>query len=154
MTEVKFISTMEEFLEYNQIIKLLEDQMEFIGSPKTNHQIMETFKLAFGSETAKLMILHQSGHPIGFMFFNVSIGMESAGKYIWLNEMHIHKEYRGKGYGTVLFEHLKSWCRSEGIKRIIGLTDEENIRTINFYHKQGCTTYPQQVFSYHIEKQE
>jgi len=152
VAEIQFISNMEEFLEFNQIIHLLKDQMEYIGAPKTNEQIMNTFKLAFQSETAKLIVVQDKGHPIGFMFFNIAIGMESGGKYIWLNEMHVHREYRGKGYGTMLFNYLKQWAESHGILRIIGMTDESEPQTMHFYAQQDADLYPQQIFSYKTQK--
>jgi len=148
MIEIKFIQNMEEFLEFNQIIKLLQDQMEYIQSPKTNEQIMETIRLAFTTESAKLIVAHKQGHPVGFIFFNVSIGMESGGKYVWLNEMHVHSEYRNKGYGGLLFDFLKQWCEKEGIVRILGMADQSEARTLHFYQNQGCNTSTQEVFSY------
>jgi len=152
MPDIVTISNMSEFLEYNQIIKLIQDQMDYINSPKTNEQIMSIFKLAFKSETAKLLVISEAGHPIGFVFFNVSIGMESAGKYAWINEMHIHKEYRDKGYGTKLFEALKEWCVEHEVLRIMGMADNTEERTLDFYRKQQCKTYEQQIFSLYTNK--
>lgn len=152
MPQIEMINNMSDFLEYTQIIKLLQDQMEYIGSPKTNEQIMSIFKLAFASEHAKLMGISESGHMIGFIFFNISIGMESAGKYVWINEMHIHKEYRNKGYGTMLFAALRSWCEEQGIVRIMGMADDSEQRTLDFYRKQQCVSYSQEIFSLYLNK--
>ena len=52
-------------------------------------EIMKTIKMAFENDCSKLMVLSESGHVIGFAFFNICVGMESAGRYLWLNEMHI-----------------------------------------------------------------
>jgi GNAT superfamily N-acetyltransferase len=150
MAEFHVIHSMEEFLEYNQLIQLVQDQMDYIGHPKTNEQIMETFRLAIAQDSAHLIVLSEHSHPVGFVYFNVAIGMESAGKYVWLNEMHIHKEYRNKGYGTRLFDALKNWCAKEGVVRIMGMADESETGTLRFYQHQGCETYPQQIFSLHL----
>ncbi|KFZ26467.1 MAG: Acetyltransferase (GNAT) family protein [Candidatus Izimaplasma bacterium HR2] len=147
MVEVTMVNNMEEFLEYNQIINLCLDQMEHIGSPKTNIQIMDVFKLAFSSKMSKLMVISEMSNPIGFAFFNVSIGMESLGKYIWLNEMHIHSKYRGEGYGSILFEGIRNWCKDNEIHRIMGMIEETEERTLSFYKKQGCDIYQEKVFS-------
>lgn len=152
MHEIHMVETMTDFLEYNQIIHLLQDQMEYIGSPKTNEQIVDTIKMALGSDNVKLMVISESGHPVGFVFFNVSIGMESAGKYVWLNEMHVHREYRGKGYGSLLFDELKSWCEKHGVLRIMGMADQTEQRTLNFYKKQGSTIYSQEIFSLYLNE--
>jgi GNAT superfamily N-acetyltransferase len=151
MAEIILIQDMADFLEYNQLIHLIQDQMEYIGSPKSNEQIMDTFKLAFTSENAQLIVLSDNGYPVGFVYFNVSIGMESAGKYIWLNEMHIHSEYRGKGYGTMLFDSLKDWAKQNDVLRIMGMADGSETRTLNFYKNQGCNTYSQEIFSIYLD---
>lgn len=151
MAEIKLIQDMADFLEYNQLIHLIQDQMEYIGSPKTNEQVMDTFKLAFASENAQIIVLSDNGYPVGFVYFNVSIGMESAGKYLWLNEMHIHSEYRGKGYGSMLFDELKLWAKEHDVLRIMGMADKTEARTLEFYKKQGCNTYPQEIFSIYLD---
>lgn len=152
MAEISVIHDMNDFLEFNQIISLLKDQMEYIGSPKTNEEIMKTITLALSSDTAHIIVIHEGGHPIGFVYFNVAIGMESAGKYVWINEMHVHKDYRSKGYGTELFEALKKWCKEHDVLRIMGMADESEEDTLRFYQKQGNKTYSQQIFSLYLNK--
>lgn len=147
MVEVNLIHNETEFLEHTQIIKLLQDQMEYIGAPKTNQELINTIRKAFKSTHAKLMVISNNGHVIGFCFFNVSIGMESAGKYIWLNEMHIHSEYRGKGYGTQLFNELKEWCKENNVKKIMGMIEESEIDTRRFYEQQNTSISKQDIFS-------
>jgi len=151
MAEIKVIHNMTDFLEYNHLIHLVQDQMNYIGSPKTNEQIVDTIKLVLDSPNAQLMVINDNGYPLGFVFFNVSIGMESAGQYVWLNEMHVHSEYRGKGYGSLLFEGLKKWCQNHGVVRIMGMADETEKRTLNFYQRQGCNTYTQEIFSIYLD---
>ncbi len=147
MYEVSFVNNMTEFLDYNQIVSLLQAQMDYIGSPKTPEQIMKTIYMTFESDNSKLMVISEYGHVIGFCFFNVCIGMESAGKYIWLNEMHIHKNYRSKGYGAILFDEMKKWCLENNIVRIMGIVEENEKRTAKFYKSQGAEIYPSNIIS-------
>jgi GNAT superfamily N-acetyltransferase len=136
-----------EFLEYTQIVSLLKDQMEYIKTPKSSTEIKETIKLMFETEHAKLMVIEDNGLLLGFVFFNISIGLQSGGKYIWLNEMHIHHMYRGMAYGSILFNELKKWAKSEGILRIMGIVDSFDERTRDFYIKQGTEVYKEDIFS-------
>ena len=147
MYEVFFINNMTEFLEYNQIISLLKDQMKYIGAPKTTKELSATIKLAIKTESSKLMVISENGHILGFSFFNICIGMESAGKYLWINEMHIHKNYRSKGYGKILYDEMKKWCIENNIVRIMGMADNSEERTLNFYKNQGAKIYSQDIFS-------
>ena len=152
MYEVKFINTMDEFLEATQIISLLKDQMEYIGSPKTNDELLKTLQLAFKQDNSHLLVISDNSHVIGFAFFNICIGMESAGKYLWLNEMHIHKNYRSKGYGRILYNEIVKWCEETNVVRIMGMADESETRTKNFYLQNGADIYKQDIISMKLKK--
>lgn len=152
MVEVKFVNSMDEFMETTQIISLLKDQMEYIGSPKTNDQLLKTIQLAFKHDDTHLLVISENSHVIGFAFFNVCIGMESAGKYLWLNEMHIHSNYRSHGYGSILYQELLKWCEENEVVRIMGMADESEIRTKKFYETQGAEIYPQDIISMKLKK--
>lgn len=152
MYEVTFINSMDEFLEATQIILLLKDQMEYIGTPKTNDELLKTIKLAIKHDNAHLLVISEYSRVIGFSFFNICVGMESSGKYLWLNEMHIHENYRSKGYGTLLFKEMVKWCEENDVVRIMGMSDESEIRTKNFYIQQGAEIYSQDIISMKLKK--
>ena len=147
MHDISLINNMEEFLEYTQIISLLKEQLEYIKSPKTSDDIRKTIELMFKSDMAKLMVISSHSVLLGFVFFNINIGLQSSGKYLWINEMHVHKSYRGKGYGTILFEALKDWAKENNILNIMGIVDDFDERTRNFYLKQDTHIHPEEVFS-------
>jgi len=147
MIQTKIIHNMTEFLDYTQIVSLLKKQMEYIGTPKTRTDIKETIKQMFDSDHAYLMVLENNGYLYGFAFFNLAIGLQSSGKYLWLNEMHIHSQYRGKGYGTMLFDGLKTWAKDNGVMRIMGIVDNVDSRTKAFYIKQGTEVYQEDILS-------
>ena len=147
MIQTKIINNMTEFSDYTQIVSLLKEQMEYIGTPKTRENIKDTIKLMFKTDHTNLMVLENNGHLYGFVFFNVAIGLQSSGKYLWLNEMHIHSAYRGKGYGTMLFDGLKAWAKDNGVCRIMGIIDNVDSRTRDFYLKQGTEVYKEEILS-------
>lgn len=147
MIQTKIINNMSEFTDYTQIVTLLKEQMEFIGTPKTREDIKLTIKLMFDTKYAYLMVLENNGYLYGFVFFNIAIGLQSSGKYLWLNEMHIHSQYRGKGYGTMLFNGLKEWAKENDVIRIMGIVDNVDPRTRHFYFKQGTEVYTEEIFS-------
>ena len=147
MYEIKFVNSMSDFLEHTQIISLLQDQMEYIGSPKTNTELLNTFKLVFQETNAHLLVISEHGSIVGFAFFNICVGMESAGKYLWLNEMHVHKDYRSRGIGTLLFDEIRKWCKENQVVRLMGIADQSEVRTKNFYKIQGAEINLQEIIS-------
>lgn len=152
MYEVKFVNSMDEFLDTTQIIPLLKDQMIYIGSPKTNEQLMKTIQLAFQHENAHLVVISDNSHVIGFAFFNICIGMESSGKYLWLNEMHIHENYRARGYGGSLYQEIIKWCDKNQVVRIMGIVDDNDERQKKFYKKNGAEISNLNVLSMVLKK--
>jgi len=147
MIQTKMITNMSEFIDYTQIVSLLKEQMEYIGTPKTGEEIKATIRMMFKTENTKLMVLENNGLLYGFVFFNIAIGLQSSGKYLWLNEMHINSQYRGKGYGTMLFDGLKAWAKEQDIKRIMGIVDNVDPRTRQFYIKQGTEVFEEEILS-------
>lgn len=56
------------------------------------------------------------------------------------NEIEItllHSIIRNKGIGTLLLEKLIAHSKSQGIKRIVVVTTNDNINAISFYQKKG-----------------
>jgi GNAT superfamily N-acetyltransferase len=151
MYDVVFVNNMSDFLEHTQIISLLQDQMEYIDSPKTNSELLETFKIVFREPNAHLMVISEHGSIVGFAFFNVCVGMESAGQYLWLNEMHVHKDYRSRGIGALLFNEIKKWCKENKIVRLMGMADQSELRTKKFYKTQGADIKLQDIISIKFE---
>jgi len=147
MIQTKLINTITEFFEYTQIVTLLKQQMEHIGTPKSNEEIKETIKLMFETDHTYLMVLENKGLLLGFVFFNVAIGLQSSGKYLWLNEMHINEQFRGKGYGTMLFNGLKEWAKENNVVRIMGIVDHVDPRTRQFYLNQGTEISNEEILS-------
>ena len=51
---------------------------------------------------------------------------------VYLDEIHIRKEFRGKGYGTLLLKYIEEELKKENIKKIVLDANPESIR---FYKK-------------------
>ena len=49
----------------------------------------------------------------------------------------MHSIIRNKGIGTLLLEKLIAHSKSQGIKRIVVVTTNDNINAISFYQRKG-----------------
>lgn len=54
-----------------------------------------------------------------------------------LEDVIIHNEYRGKGLGRRLVEHVLVWAKAEGMARVTLLADRDNKAALDFYRKLG-----------------
>ena len=62
-----------------------------------------------------------------------------GGQVAWLEDVVVDPKWRGKGVGTALLDHIKSFARARGLLRITLLTDFDNSRAIRRYECAGFT---------------
>lgn len=56
---------------------------------------------------------------------------------LWMEDVVVAEEYRGRGIATKLVANLETWAKSQGATRLQLLTELENTRALKFYHRQG-----------------
>ena len=93
----------------------------------------------FEKKAAEVLFARLDGREIGFAlyFHNFSTFLGRAG--IYLEDLYILPEYRGRGYGRRIFEALASIAVSRGCGRLEWACLNWNTPSIGFYHKLGAT---------------
>lgn len=84
------------------------------------------------------MICREKQEDIGFALFfnNFSTFLERAS--IYLEDIYIRKEYRGQGYGTILFKRIASIALDKGCGRLEWSCLNWNKASIDFYLSLGA----------------
>jgi GNAT superfamily N-acetyltransferase len=84
-------------------------------------------------------IAELDGKPVGFAlwFYNVSTFEGRHG--IYLEDLFVRPEARGKGAGLALLRRLAERCRDEGLARLEWAVLDWNVLAINFYDALGAT---------------
>jgi len=54
-----------------------------------------------------------------------------------LHRMYLYKSYRGKGYGSKLFNYREKWCKNNGYKKIILSTYPHFKEAIRMFKSKG-----------------
>ncbi len=123
----------------SRLIDLLGSQMEAIGDVADYDKIGNALEITLGSGTRAhiLVMLDQNEKIIGLCVFNVCCGIQSGGDYIWINEIHIEKKERRKGYGEVLLEFVIDWAKTNQCKYVAAQTWPENIASQGLFEKAG-----------------
>ena len=83
-------------------------------------------------------IAEWDGAPAGFAlwFYNYSTFRGRHGLY--LEDLFVTPEFRGKGIGKALLEHLARRCAEEGLGRFEWWVLDWNTPSIDFYKSQGA----------------
>ena len=124
--------------DFELLVEILSQQMNDIGSIKSRLAIETAIQNALKPNSRAFFFLAKHDNiPIGLVFMNICSGIESGGDYIWINEILILPQYRGKGFGTELLNHVVNWSKSNNIKSIISMTGIKNNVSQSMFSSAG-----------------
>ena len=96
-------------------------------------------KVLFGSKpAAEVLLAFENDSPVGFALFfhNFSTWLGRAGLY--LEDLFVKPEHRGKGFGRCLLVELAKIARDRGCGRMEWAVLDWNEPAIQFYRKLGA----------------
>ena len=109
---------------------------------KMSDQVVATEELLrewiFEKKKAEVLFVCESGRAVGFALFfhNFSTFLGRAG--IYLEDLFVLPEYRGKGYGKALLEKLAQITVERGCGRLEWWCLDWNQPSIDFYRSLGA----------------
>ncbi|MBU6301117.1 MAG: GNAT family N-acetyltransferase [Verrucomicrobia bacterium] len=74
---------------------------------------------------------------IGMVNLLFTISTAEGGFVILMEDVIIHPDHRGHGYGSILLEHVLEFARKKGFLRITLLTDAISAESQRFFHRFG-----------------
>lgn len=90
----------------------------------------------------RVFVLRRDHSIIGMMNLLFTISTAEGGFVILLEDLVIHKEHRGKGYGSMLLDYAIEFARQKNFRRITLLTDRPELRSQSFFRKHGFYESP------------
>lgn len=122
------------------ILRLIQELAEYERAPDdavaTEAQLREVL---FGDNpAAEVLLAYEEREPIGFAvyFFNFSTWLGRPGLY--LEDLFVRPEARGKGYGRALLTRLAQIASERGCGRMEWAVLDWNEPAIQFYKKLGA----------------
>jgi GNAT superfamily N-acetyltransferase len=85
----------------------------------------------------RIFVLRNDHSIIGMINLLITISTAEGGFVLLLEDLVIHRDHRGQGYGTKLLNHAVEFARSKGFSRITLLTDRPNDEAKKFYLANG-----------------
>jgi GNAT superfamily N-acetyltransferase len=83
-------------------------------------------------------IVELDGEPVGFSLSFYSVSTFTGRKGIWLEDLYVREEARGKGAGLALLKSLAARCVAEGLPRLEWSVLDWNAPSIGFYDSLGA----------------
>jgi GNAT superfamily N-acetyltransferase len=122
------------------ILSLIRDLAEYERAPDavvvTEAGLREVL---FGANrSAEVLLALEKGNPVGFAvyFYNFSTWLGRPGLY--LEDLFVRPDVRGKGYGRALLERLAQIAQERGCGRMEWAVLDWNDPAIQFYRKLGA----------------
>jgi GNAT superfamily N-acetyltransferase len=122
---------------------LLELVRQLAAYEKLAHEVVATEAslrdaLFRGRRVAEAVIAECSGQPVGFALFfhNFSTFLGQPGLY--LEDLFVLPEHRGRGHGQALLTHLAKIAQARGCGRFEWSVLDWNEDAIGFYRKAGA----------------
>ncbi|MBA3544004.1 MAG: GNAT family N-acetyltransferase [Chthoniobacterales bacterium] len=90
----------------------------------------------------RVFVLRRDRSIVGMMNLLFTISTAEGGFVILLEDLVVHREYRGHGYGSMLLDHAIEFARHKNFRRITLLTDRPELRSQSFFRKHGFYESP------------
>lgn len=143
----KLISTKKEefkirFAEEKDVKLILGFIKELADYEKLLHEVVATEEILrdslFVRKAAEVIIGEDNGEPVGFALFfhNFSTFVGRSGLY--LEDLYVRPEMRGKGYGKILLSFLAKLAVDRNCGRFEWWCIDWNEPSINFYKSIGA----------------
>ena len=119
-----------------QLIKELADYEKMLDEIVADEATLETW--IFDKQKAEVIFALEDGKEVGFALFfhNFSTFLGRAG--IYLEDLYVRPEFRGKGYGKAILKKLASIAVERGYERLEWWCLEWNKPSIDFYLSLGA----------------
>lgn len=118
-----------------ELIKGLAEYEGMSGSLSVTEKLLEEW--LFDKERAEVLLLVVDGVEAGFALFFQSFATYPGRGGIYLDDLFVKPEYRGRGYGKALFKRLAQITRERGGMRIEWICLKSNLSGIGFYKSLG-----------------
>ena len=119
-----------------QFIKELADNEKMLNEVVADETTLETW--IFDKQKAEVIFALEDGKEVGFALFfhNFSTFLGRAG--IYLEDLYVKPECRGKGYGKAILKKLASIAVERGCGRLEWWCPDWNKPSIDFYLSLGA----------------
>lgn len=121
-----------------QITNLLVLKMKNVGAEDAYDRIVVALDMALQEgSNAHIIVAEEDDLVVGIAFFNIAISVKKGGKYVWLNDLFVHPDYRNRGIAKKLLLKLIHWAEGENCKGIELETGINNAATKALYNSLG-----------------
>jgi len=129
-------ATLDDLPELADLLyDLFSQEADFI--PNKEKQMRGLRLILEQPNRGRIFVLRSGERIIGMINLLITISTAEGGFVLILEDLVVHKDHRGQGYGSRLLEHALSYARAKDFLRITLLTDKLEESARSFYEQHG-----------------
>jgi N-acetylglutamate synthase-like GNAT family acetyltransferase len=117
------------------VMELFRDQGDF--DPDASAQERGISLILEQPARGRICVVRNGHRIIGMVNLLFTISTAMGGFVIQMEDLIIHPDHRGQGYGGQLLQHVIDFARKKDFRRITLLTDKISADSQNFFRKHG-----------------
>ena len=144
-------ATLDDLPELTDLLRdLFQQEADFQPDPEKQ---MRGLRLILEQPArGRIFVLRNERMIIGMINLLITISTAEGGFVLVLEDLVVHREHRGSGYGSRLLEHAIGFAREKNFLRITLLTDNpEEMR--KFYLKHGFVESNMQPMRFFVKNE-
>lgn len=131
---------------------LFSQEADFI--PNRDKQIRGLQLILEQPSRGRIFVLRNGTRIIGMINLLITISTAEGGFVLILEDLVIHRDHRGQGYGGRLLTHALHYAKQKGFLRITLLTDKLENRAHAFYARHGFQPSEMMPMRYYFKADE
>ncbi len=96
----------------------------------------------------KCWLIYDDENTIGYVILTYVFSFEYQGKIVFLDELYIKEEFRGKGFGKTTVEFIKKQAKELSIKLMYLEVENQNINAQNLYLSQKFEFHNRKIMKF------
>ena len=127
-------------IDVSDILRLIKDLAIYEKAPDEVFATEELLTAALFNPNPKVFahVVEVESRIIGMAIWFLNFSTWQGVHGIYLEDLYIEPEYRGRGYGLALLKHLAKICVERGYGRFQWWVLDWNTPSIEFYKSQGA----------------
>jgi len=131
-------ATLEDLPQLTDLlIELFTQEADF--TPDRSKQMRGLRLVLEQPSRGRIFVLRNNGMILAMINLLFTISTAEGGFVIVLEDVIVHRDFRGKGYGRQLLAHCTDYAKKKDFLRITLLTDRVNAEGQTFFKKHGFT---------------
>ena len=129
-------ATLEDLPQLTDLVfDLFSSEADFV--PNRSKQMRGIRLILEQPNRGRIFVLRQNGTILGMINLLFTISTAEGGFVILLEDVIVHREFRGKGFGDKLLSHAIEYAKKKDFLRITLLTDRLNAEGQRFFKAHG-----------------